>query len=263
MTYQSDVVRQKLLGALYSPLMWRMLKSMHFVVATSPTYAKTSLILSHPSIRDKVRVVPNGIDEATFSKKLDDTVFQRIGLNMAEPYFLFVGVLRYYKGLHTLVQAASQVGAKIVIAGSGPEEHSLKSLVAQLGATNVIFAGQVTDEEKNALLKSCCAFVLPSHLRSEAFGMVLVEAAIFGRPLISCEIGTGTSYVNAHEQTGIVVPPESPQELARAMNLILNDEASATKFGLAARARYESLFSGEALGKAYADLYREALESHL
>jgi len=263
MTYQSDVVRQKLLGTLYSPLMWKMLKSMRFVVATSPTYAKTSLILSHPSIRDRVRVIPNGIDEVIFSKKTDDAVFQRIGLSQAEPYFLFVGVLRYYKGLHTLVQAAYQVGAKIVIAGSGPEEHALKNLVAQVGAKNVIFAGQVTDEEKNSLLKGCRAFVMPSHLRSEAFGMVLVEAAIFGRPLISCEIGTGTSYVNAHEQTGIVVPPESPQELARAMNLILNDEASATKFGLAARARYESLFSGEALGKAYADLYREALESHL
>lgn len=260
MTYQSDVVRQKLLGKMYAPLMWKMLRSMKFVIATSPTYARTSLVLSHPSIRDKVRVIPNGIDEETYSKASDDSVFSRIGLSNAEPYFLFIGVLRYYKGLHTLAQAASQVGARIVIAGSGPEEKSLKDLVSQCGAKNVVFAGQVSDGEKNSLLKSCCALVLPSHLRSEAFGMVLVEAAMVNKPLISCEIGTGTSYVNAHEETGLVIPPESPSQLASAMNQLLQDESLAESMGRAARARYETLFSGEALGRAYAGLYREAID---
>ena len=262
MTYQSDVVRQKLLGKLYAPLMWKMLRSMRFVVATSPAYAKTSPVLSHPSIREKVRVIPNGIDEETYSKETDDSVFGRTGLADAEPYFLFIGVLRYYKGLHTLVQAASQVGARIVIAGSGPEERSLKDLVAQCGATNVIFAGQVSDGEKNSLLKACSALVLPSHLRSEAFGMVLVEAAIYSKPLISCEIGTGTSFVNAHEESGFVVPPESPEQLAQAMNRLLREEGLARQMGIAARARYERLFSGEVLGKAYAALYREALDNY-
>lgn len=259
MTYQSDVVRQRILGKLYAPLMWRMLKSMRFVVATSPAYAQTSSVLSHPSIRERVRVIPNGIDEETYSKESDDSVFQRINVSQGEPYFLFIGVLRYYKGLHTLVQAANQIGARIVIAGSGPEEKSLRSLVEVCGAKNVVFAGQVTDGEKNSLLKACRALVLPSHLRSEAFGMVLVEAAIFGRPLISCEIGTGTSFVNAHEETGFVVPPESPAELANAMNQILRDESLAEQLGIASRSRYERLFSGEVLGKAYSELYREAL----
>lgn len=260
-TYHSDVVRQKFMGKMYAPLMWRMLRAMRFVIATSPTYAKTSPILSDASIREKVRVIPNGIDEETYPKEVDDFVFERIGLAKGEPYFLFVGVLRYYKGLHTLVQAAAQVGAHIVIAGSGPEEKPLRKLVGECGAKNVLFAGQVSDAEKNTLLKSCCALVLPSHLRSEAFGMVLVEAAIFGRPLISCEIGTGTSYVNSHEETGFVVPPESPVQLAQAMNQLLREEPLARSMGIAARARYEQLFSGPALGRAYAELYQEALDS--
>jgi rhamnosyl/mannosyltransferase len=88
-----------------------------------------------------------------------------------------------------------------------------------------VFAGQVSDAKKVALLKRCRALVLPSHLRSEAYGMVLVEAAMYGRPLISCEIGTGTSYVNAHEETGFVVEPESSTALALAMNTLLNDDA--------------------------------------
>ena len=88
--------------------------------------------------------------------------------------------------------------------------------------------------------------------------MVLVEAAMFGRPLISCEIGTGTSFVNAHDETGFVVAPESPEELERAMNALLADDGLATQMGRAARARYERFFSGPALGRAYLDLYREA-----
>lgn len=258
-TYQSDVVRQRFLGRLYVPLMWKMLRSMRLVVATSPAYARTSPVLSHPSVRERVRIIPNGIDEKTYSRTTDRSIFQRIGISATEPYFLFIGVLRYYKGLHTLVQAAGLVDARIVIAGSGPEEKPLKGLLEQVGANNVIFAGQVSDEEKNALLESCRALVLPSHLRSEAFGMVLVEAAIFSRPLISCEIGTGTSYVNANEETGFVISPEAPEQLAWAMNQLLRDEMLEEKMGKAARTRYEKLFSGEVLGRAYAELYHEAL----
>jgi len=257
LTYQSDVIRQKMLGAMYAPLMWRTLKSMRVIVATSPAYARTSPVLSHPSIRDKVRVIPNGIVEESYPKEADGAVFDRIKLGRGEPYFLFIGVLRYYKGLHTLVQAARHVDAKIVVAGSGPEEGNLKELSEQLGAKNIIFAGQITEAEKVALLQSCRALVLPSHVRSEAFGMVLVEAAMFGRPQISCEIGTGTSFVNTHEESGLVVPPENPAELAQAMISLLQDTSLAEQLGVGARARYERLFSGVALGKAYADLYRE------
>jgi len=261
LTYQSDVIRQKFLGVMYAPLMWRTLKAMRFIVAASPAYARTSPVLSHPSICGKVRVIPNGVVEESYSKEADHAVFDRIKVEPTEAYFLFIGVLRYYKGLHTLVQAANCINAKIVIAGSGPEGRNLKQLASQLGTKNIVFAGQVTEAEKVALLQSCKALILPSHLRSEAFGMVLVEAAMLGRPMISCEIGTGTSYVNAHEESGIVIPPERPDMLAQAMSQLLNETALAEAMGLAARARYERLFSGAALGKAYANLYREAIEN--
>jgi rhamnosyl/mannosyltransferase len=257
LTYISDVVRQRWLGAAYSPLMWRTLRQMRVVVANSPAYARTSPVLSHPDIKDKVRVIPLGIEESSYPKDGDEAIFKRLNLNVDEPFFLFIGVLRYYKGAHFLVHAAKTLGAKVVLAGSGPEGASLQTLATDIGADNVVFAGQVTDAEKVALLKRCRGLVLPSHLRSEAFGMVLVEAAMFGRPLISCEIGTGTSYVNSHEETGFVVAPESPEELLQAMNMLLADDSLAATMGNAARARYELLFSGPALGRAYADLFRE------
>ena len=257
MTYISDVVRQRWLGAAYAPLMWRTLRQMRVIVANSPAYASTSPVLSHPDIRDKVRVIPLGIEESSYSKDGDEAIFKRLGIGPDEPYFLFIGVLRYYKGAHFLVHASKNFGAKVVIAGSGPEGVTLHALATEIGAKNVIFAGQITDAEKVALLKHCRALVLPSHLRSEAYGMVLVEAAMFGRALISCEIGTGTSYVNAHEETGFVVAPELPERLTWAMNMLLADDQLAVEMGRSARARYDLLFSGPALGLAYANLFRE------
>ncbi|MCX8085819.1 MAG: glycosyltransferase [Rhodocyclaceae bacterium] len=260
LTYISDIVRQRWLGRAYGPLMWHTLRGMDAIVSNAPAYAAGSPVLSDPAIQPRVRQIPLGIVESSYAITEDAGVFARLGIHPAEPYFLFIGVLRYYKGLHTMVQAASRVNAKVVIAGAGPEEASLRYQAAELGVSNVIFAGQVSDAEKVALLKGCRALVLPSHLRSEAYGMVLVEAAMFGKPMISCEISTGTSFVNADGETGFVVPPENPPALAAAMNRLLADEALARDLGAAARRRYERLFSGPALGQAYAALYRSALE---
>ena len=257
LTYISDVVRQRWLGTTYAPLMWRTLRQARVIVANSPAYARTSPVLSHPEIRGKVRIIPLGIEESSYPKAGDDAIFKKLDVMVAEPYFLFIGVLRYYKGLHFLLQAAKTLGAKVVIAGSGPEGSSLQALATKDKINNVVFAGQVSDAEKVALLEHCRALVLPSHLRSEAYGMVLVEAAMLGRPLISCEIGTGTSYINAHEETGFVVEPESPEALTQAMNTLMNNDALSAAMGKAARERYEKLFSGPALGGAYADLFRE------
>jgi rhamnosyl/mannosyltransferase len=257
MTYVSDVVRQRWLGRAYAPLMRQTLCAMRVIIANSPAYARTSPVLSDPAIRNKVRIIPLGIVEESYPVKENTTIFARLGLEINEPFFLFIGVLRYYKGLHTLIEAARAIKARIIIAGSGPEGKALKAFAKCKAANNVLFAGQISDEEKVALLKRCLAMVLPSHLRSEAYGMVLVEASIFGRPLITCEIGTGTSFVNSHEESGYVVPPENPGALSEAMNALLQNFSLAERLGSGARARYERLFSGPALGQAYTELFRE------
>lgn len=259
LTYISDVVRQRYLGKIYAPLMWHTLRQMDVIVANCPSYLESSPILSHHSIRDKVKIIPLGIDESSYPKVGDDAVFDRINLARNVPYFLFLGVLRYYKGVHTLITASKSLKAKVVIAGSGPESEKLKKQAESLGLKNIIFAGQITNEEKITLIKNCIALVLPSHLRSEAYGMVLVEASMMNKPMISCEIGTGTSFVNLNNITGFVVPPESPQKLAVAMQDLFLDENLANKMGSAARSRYEKMFSGVALGNAYSSLYHDLL----
>ncbi|MFZ2162809.1 MAG: glycosyltransferase [Sideroxyarcus sp.] len=257
LTYISDIVRQRWLGAAYSPLMRHTLENVDAIVSNCPAYAQSSPVLMDTSLKNKVKTIPLGIDEHPYHSAGDAGVFDRIGLSKSEPFVLFIGVLRYYKGLHTLIRAATRINARIVIAGSGPEGTRLQSMAGECGATNVLFAGQVSDEEKITLLRACRTLVLPSHLRSEAYGMVLVEAGIFGKPQVSCEIGTGTSFVNAHGESGLVVPPENELALAEALNTILGDDKLAARLGQGARARYERLFSGPTLGNAYAQLYRE------
>jgi glycosyltransferase involved in cell wall biosynthesis len=259
MTYHSDIVRQKTLMKLYHPLMQHMLGKMDRIIPTSETYAKTSPILSQIVVKDRIKVIPLGIDEQSYPNTTSQEIIHRLGLKENEPFFLFIGVLRYYKGLHTLIEAASKVQARIVIAGSGPENEHLREQALRCNASNVIFAGQISDSEKSILLQRCLAFVLPSHLRSEAYGMVLVEACMMGKPMISCEIGTGTSYVNQHDETGLVIAPESPEALAQAMCTLTSDKALAEKFGHHARQRYQKLFSGPALGQAYSTLYRDIM----
>lgn len=256
MTYVSDIVRQKYLGRMYTPLMRRTLAQMRAIAVSSPAYARTSPILTQSGIASKVDIIPLGIAESDqASNAADSGIFSRLGLSPAQPYVLFLGVLRYYKGLHTLIQAAAAIKVPIVIAGSGPEEHTLRTLAAAHEASNIIFAGQVSDEEKNTLMRHCSTFVLPSHLRSEAYGMVLVEASMHAKPLVSCEIGTGTSFVNQHNHTGLVVPPESPSDLSAAINFILGNPTRANAMGNAARRRYEDEFSSHALGEKYAKFF--------
>jgi glycosyltransferase involved in cell wall biosynthesis len=257
LTYISDIVRQRWLGAAYGPLMWRTLRSVDAIVSNAPGYAKSSPVLSEGSISARVRQIPLGIIENSYPADGDKAVLERLGLDGGDPFVLFIGVLRYYKGLHLLLEACTKTLGKVVIAGSGPEGRRLRAQAESLGLKNVAFAGQITEAEKIALLRACRALVLPSHLRSEAYGMVLVEASMFRKPMVSCEIGTGTSFVNLGGETGFVVPPESPEELAKAMNTLLSDDALAERFGAAARQRYESHFSGPVLGRAYAELYRE------
>ena len=261
MTYHSDIVRQRYLGKVYGPLMRKTLKGMSAVVATSPAYAASSPVLTQYVHAKNLKTIPLGIlnyaSDITDDRANENTLTR---LNLGDrPFVLALGVLRYYKGLHTLIEAASKINGMVVIAGSGPKGPALKSQATRLAATNIVFAGQVSEIEKVALLRQCRALVLPSHVRSEAFGMVLVEAAMFGKPMVCCEVGSGTSFVNKHGETGFVVPPESPHDLAMACNNLLNDKAAAVSMGATARARYEQLFSGATLGRAYADLYREVV----
>ena len=251
-TYHSDIVKQKLLLQLYKPLMHRFLGSVDRIIATSPNYLESSEVLQR--YRAKTEVIPIGLDEADYPRASEE-LKARWWLRFPKPFFLFVGVLRYYKGLHTLIEAAKDVDADILIAGEGPMEGELKAQADRAGLANVHFLGGVSDLDKAALLELCTAFVFPSHLRSEAYGLSLVEAAMFGKPMISCEIGSGTSFVNKNGETGLVVPPEDSSALSGAMSRCLTDPTAPSSYSRGAYDRYKTLLRSELMIGEYKDIY--------
>lgn len=258
LTYHSDIVRQRFLLALYRPLMKRYLGAMDRIVATSPNYFATSEVLNE--FADKVEVIPIGLNEPSYPA-IDE---QHRNLRAARAkygsdFFLFVGVLRYYKGLHILLDAIRGAPYKVVIVGAGPVEAELRRQARDLGLDNVTFAGFVSDREKMALFQLCRAVVFPSYLRAEAFGVTLLEGAMSARPLISAEVGSGTSHVNVHAETGLVVPPSDSVALRRAMDEFHADPDKARLMGVNARRRYEALFTGSAMGRRYTRVYGNVL----
>ena len=255
-TYHSDIVRQRLLGAIYKPLMNRFLGSVDRIVCTSPNYFATSDVL--PRFAEKVEVIPIGIDEGSHETPSDESL-NEVESRHGRDFFLFVGVLRYYKGLHILLDAIKDAPYRVIIVGSGPTEQELKQQADELGLTNVTFTGYIDDAEKINLFKLCRGVVFPSYMRSEAFGVTLLEGAMYGKPLISTEVGSGTSHVNIDGETGLVVPPGSSKALREAMDQIYHRPDVARLMGGRARNRFEKLFTGELMGRRYFDLYSRLL----
>ncbi|WP_277590138.1 glycosyltransferase family 4 protein [Pseudomonas chlororaphis] len=256
-TYHSDIIRQRHLLKLYRPLMNRFLHSVDRIVAASPNYLHTSDVLQQ--FPDKTRVIPYGLNKAGYPQPDAERMAQwrqRLG----ERFFLFVGVMRYYKGLHILLDALKDVDYPVVIVGAGPLEAELHAQAAALGLRNLHFLGRLGDEDKVALLQLSYAIVFPSHLRSEAFGISLLEGAMYGKPMISSEIGTGTSYINIHGETGLVVPPSDPLAFRAAMRQLWDNPEQAARMGLKAEARYRQLFTADQMGQRWSELYQELLE---
>ena len=258
MTYHSDIVRQKFLLQLYRPLMHRFLGSVDRIVASSPNYLASSSTLTR--YRDKVSVIPYGLDSHGPAYPLPEAARLDAGrARVGTKFFLFVGVLRYYKGLHILLDAAQGRDYPVVIVGAGPVEAELRAHAARLGLRNVIFLGALPDEDKVSLLSLCHALVFPSHLRSEAFGISLLEGAMYGKPMISSEIGTGTSFINIDNETGCVVPPGDPAAFRQAMDFLWSHPAEAAAMGQQAARRYEALFTARKMSESYAQLYKHLL----
>ena len=257
-TYHSDIIRQKHLLKLYRPLMQRFLGSVDRIVAASPNYLQTSEVLAR--YRDKTTVIPYGLDKVAYplASPARSAHWRR---RFGSRFFLFVGVMRYYKGLHILLEAVRGTGYPVVIVGAGPLELELRAQAQALGLDHVHFVGRLGDEDKVALLQLCSTLVFPSHLRSEAFGISLLEGAMFGKAMISSEIGTGTSYINQHNHTGLVVPPGDPLALREAMRTLWNNPGLAVQMGRRAEQRYRQLFTAERMGRQMAALYRELLSS--
>jgi glycosyltransferase involved in cell wall biosynthesis len=125
-----------------------------------------------------------------------------------------------------------------------------------LGLDNVYFAGYVSDDDLLDYYMVCDLFVLPSVTRQEAFGLVLVEAMAFGKPVISTNF-SGMPYVVG--DAGLLVEPRNPKALVEAINKILSDPVLSAELGRRGRRRVEELFEREVVCKKIREAYTSAI----
>lgn len=261
-TYHSDVVRQKKLLALYKPILRTVLRRADKIITTSLQYQKISYFIE--PVVDKCAVVPLGVNVNKFNACPKETIVEirnRFSLPIDKPLILFVGKLRYYKGVDDLIVAMKSVpDANLVIVGSGPLESELKMLVDELNLdARVRFVGEVSDDELVSYYGISTLFVLPSNAIAEAFGTVLLEAMAAGLPLITTELGTATSWVNKNGVTGFIVPPKNPAKLAEAINCLVNSPDLHKSMSESARIRVLQEFSEQKMTSGVEEIYREAL----
>jgi len=259
-TYHSDIVRQKYLLQVYKPFLYRLLARADRITVSSPNYISSSSYLQ--PLAGKCVVIPHGADLNRFAAT--EEVLRRAGeirRRYGPPLVLFVGLLRYYKGVSYLIEAMPQIDAQLLVVGEGPQGEEWRELSQRLGLQDrVHFLGRVSDEDLVALYHACDVFVLPAIHRSESWGAVQVEAMACGKPVVCTELGTGTSFVNLHGQTGLVVPPRDSPALAGAIVRLLQDDTLRQQMGQRARERAEAELSHTAMVERLVDLYRSVVQ---
>jgi rhamnosyl/mannosyltransferase len=241
--WHSDIVKQKKLMLLYKPLMMKLLRRADCIITATKGHIDGSDYL--PEFREKCRVIPYGITpEDYLSVKRKPVLTEKLKDKNAVKVF-FTGRLVYYKGVDVLLKAFTRVkNCELFIAGTGELEASLRSFAKENGIDGKVhFLGFLPDETLRQAYADCDIFVLPSVVKSEAFGIVQLEAMVYGKPVINTALPSGVPYVSVDGQTGITVPPSDDKALAEAVNKLAADRELREIYGKNAAERVKLCFS--------------------
>ncbi|MEH6587186.1 MAG: glycosyltransferase [Halioglobus sp.] len=246
----------RLFYSLYRPFERALLRHSARVIVTSPPYLKNSKPLLE--FQGKCEVVPLGLDPANLTRpnaliKQSDEAVLRV---------LAVGRLTYYKGFEFLVQAASLCdNTEIHLVGTGDQENKLKALAKELCITNrVVFHGHLTDQELASQFAVCDCLCLPSIERTEAFGMVLLEAMSHGKATVVSNVpGSGMGWVVTDGVTGYHAPPEDGRSLAESLRQLRDNRDNMHQLGNNGLARFNQLFHIERSASGVRRVYSKAI----
>lgn len=214
----------------------------------------------------KIHVVNNGTNPDVFTPTDGSRIRRELQVG-DRPFLLSVCRLVGRKGVDTVLKALPAVLAErpdivYVVAGEGPEAGDLKALASALGLLdNVRFVGRIPYADLPAYYSAASMFVLPARQAEpdvEGFGIVFLEANACGTPVIGARAG-GVPDAIVDGETGLLVPPDDPEALARAILELLGNPERALAMGNAGRQRVEADFNWPAVSKRIANL----LEKHL
>lgn len=260
--WHSDILNKGMFYKLFKPFEAAVLKKANVIVTTTPVYSQHSPMLQ--SHLKKCTYVPSAFDENSLA--VNDSLVEDIRKKYGYRKIIFsLGRHVNYKGFHYLIQAAQHLpnDAVVVIGGTGPEFNYHQSLIEELGLTGKVFLpGRIDNNDLGSYYKACDIFCLPSSHKSEAFGLVMVEAMRFSKPVVAANIpASGVSWVNQHGITGLNAENENYISLAENLNILLKDRELHKKFGDMAYRRFKQYFTGPALREAFGNLYKKIIEA--
>ena len=259
--WHADVITRRhlslrLLYPGYALFEKRLLSRAARVCVTSQEYLDSSRPLQ--TFRDKCEVIPLGLDMERILP-VDRGVAGSLRREYrSRPLVVAVGRFSYYKGFEHLIRAAALLpDISLVIIGQGPLHEACSRLATELGVQDrVSLPGALSEKDLWQHYHACDVVCLPSVERTEAFGMVLLEAMACGKPLVTTRVwGSGMNMVNVHEQTGLQVLPEDPRALAGAVKRLIQDPQRARTMGHAGRQRLEQHFTMQRVAQRIAELY--------
>ncbi|RKG90237.1 glycosyltransferase [Corallococcus terminator] len=261
-THQSDIIRQKVAGALFRPFEWMLYARAARLLATSDAYVRGSSLLS--TFKQKVRVLPLGIELEPYlhpSAEAREAQARWTAEAAGGPLWLMVGRLVYYKGLFTALEALVHAPGRLVVVGEGPLAAEGRERARALGIEErVTWAGYLSPEALAGAFRAATALWFPSNARSEAYGLSQVEALASGLPVINTAIpDSGVAWVSVHERTGLTVPVGDARALAAAARRLVEEPGLRERLGQGARERARAEFAHDVMAARSLELYAEAL----
>jgi glycosyltransferase involved in cell wall biosynthesis len=264
-THHSDIIKQQMLKYALRPFEYILYQRAQRILTTSAQYIQGSRFLKvFKAPKNKVDVLPLGLDIRPYTQP--NTAARQFATQLRQQYgdtpiWLTVGRLVYYKALHVAIEALTHGPGILYVIGSGPLEAELKELATKLGvADRVVWHGKATADELAGAYQAADALWFPSNARSEAFGLVQVEAMASGCPVINADIPcSGVTWVSRHQQEGLTIPLNDPLALAQASQRLLTEEGLRQRLAEQAKHRAMSLFEHTVMGKRSLAVYEQVL----
>ncbi len=268
MTYHMDASASGLRGAIFEAhkhifFPW-IANRCDRILVSSQDYFESSALAKLPSVRDRVEIHPFGVDLKKFAPGAEQELPLELRIPKNVPTLLFVGGLdraHHFKGLPVLLESLKDLAQPfhLVVVGSGDMKETYEALVRMHHLSDrVTFVGSVAEEDLPRYYRMADVFVFPSTRRAEAFGLVALEAAATGIPVIASHL-PGVRSVVLDGETGLLVPPEDVQALKNAIELLLTRTDLREQLGRSARAHAEAHFAWEPLVAHLEQTYKSVL----